>query len=148
MYNLLVILFAVLDCKVWDIKQLVLWADRIIVRSAHPKAWLINISTSGSLEESLAVIRNAMKEFGVLLPDNVGDLMAGLILLRFDNREIPAEAVRHHLFDIIDSYGMSYIDVEATEELDLNNEVYSEIRKIAEQAMAHLKSEQLVDCAL
>lgn len=143
MSNILVILFSVLDCNVWSIDQLTSWADKLIARLEQPKAWLADLSISDTVDECLEVIRKTMKESGVLLPDDIGDLMAGLILLRFDNGDLSDEAARSQVIDVIDAYGASCADAEAAAQLDLNDAVYLRIREIAEQAMKHLSSGQL-----
>ena len=136
--SLLVILFAILDCKVWSIDQIRLWADRLIAKSTHPRSWLIDLSVSGCTDDCVEVVRKAMWEFNVLLPDSTGDLMAGLILQRFDKAELSVEAARHYLVDVVDAYGASCVDAEAAGRLDLTDPTYSGIRDVAEQAMKYL----------
>lgn len=86
--NLLIILFAVLDCRTWSHVQLTDWTDRLTAKLEHPRSWLADLSMSSSVDDALEVIRKAMKEAGVALPDDIGDLMAGLVLLRFDRTDI------------------------------------------------------------
>jgi len=143
--NIVVILFTVLDCNTWSIEQLTTWTDKLIARLEQPKAWLADLSISDSIDESLEIIRNTMKVTGVLLPDSIGDLMAGLILLQYDNGKLSAEAARKHLVDVIDAYGASSVDAEAAGQLDLNDTSYLEIRETAKQTMNYLKSGQLLE---
>jgi len=145
MSNLLATLFAVLDCDAWSVSQLTSWTDRLISRLESPKIWLINLSINGSVNGCLEVICDTMKESNVLLPDDIGDLMAGLILLRFDNGEFSAEVAKTHLVDVIDAYGTNCVDAEAAGKLDLNDAVYNKFREMAKQAMRYLDSEQLLE---
>lgn len=145
MNNVLTILFAVLDCNAWSISQIISWSDGLISRLDHPRAWLIDLSVSNSVDDCLDVIREAMREFGLVLPENVGDLMAGLILLRFDNGELSSEDAIKYLADVVDAYEGGCVDAEAAGMLSLNDPVYSEIRKSAEFAVKYLTSEQLLE---
>ena len=145
MSNILVILFAVLDCKAWSIDQVRSWADRLIAIAVHPKTWLIDLSTGGSVDDCSEIVRNAMREFGIVLPSNAGDLMAGLVLLRFDNAGLAAESARQQLVDVVDAYGTSCVDAEAAERLDLMSSNYSEIRAAAEQALRYLNGGQFCE---
>jgi len=145
MNNLLVVLFVVLNCHAWSHGRLVAWADQLILKLERPKDWLSDLSICQSSEDALDSIRRAMKQFGIMLPDSIGDLMAGLILLRFDKGELSAEAARTHLVDVIDAYGARGVDAEAAGTLDLNDAVYAELRGQAEQTMNQLTSESLLE---
>ncbi len=146
MSNLLATLFAVLDCNAWSVSQLTSWTDQLISRLESPKIWLINLSINGSVNGCLKVIFDTMRESNVSLPDDIGDLMAGLILLRFDNGEFSsAEVAKTHLIDVIDAYGTNCVDAEAAGELDLNDAVYNKFREMAKQAMRYLDIEQLLE---
>ncbi len=145
MNNLLTILFAILDCKVWNIDQITDWTDQIIPKLDNPKAWLLELSTSNSVDSSLEIILEAMKESSVSLPDNIGNLMAGFILLQFDKGVLSAELAKSYLIDIVDAYGANSIDAEAAATVDLNSKVYSEIRQHAKQVLQYLTSKQLLE---
>jgi hypothetical protein len=110
-----------------------------------PKGWLADLSISDSADAALEAVRTAMRESGVVLPDNVGDLMAGLILLRFDSGELSVGAARARLVDIVDAYGASTVDAEAAGVLDLDDEVLSGFRARAEGALRRLANEGLLE---
>lgn len=143
--NVLIILFAVLDTSSWDINELSYWVDRLLSRLEHPKTWISDLAINNSVASCLDIIRGAMKESGISFPDNIGNLMVGLILLRFDRGELSAEAARTQLIDIIDAYGTTFLDAEKAVKLDLNHTIYSEIREIAKKTMRYLYSEELLE---
>ena len=99
-----------------------------------PKAWLLDLSIGDSVDSCLETVREAMRESGVLLPENVGELMAGFILLRYDAGELPEAQARSLIVDIVDAYETSSVDAEAAGTLSLDSSVYLDIRRSAEQA--------------
>ena len=129
MSNILVILFAILDCKVWSIAQVAAWADGHI----------------DSVDSCLETVREAMRESGVLLPENVGELMAGFILLRYDAGELPEAQARSLIVDIVDAYETSSVDAEAAGTLSLDSSVYLDIRRSAEQALEYMSSDRYLE---
>lgn len=143
MNNILVLLFAVLDSKAWSIGEMTSTVDRLITTATHPRPWLFDLCTCGSDADCLAVLRKAMQELGVFLPDDIGDLLAGLILFRFDRDDLSAEVARRHLVDVVDAYGTSCVDAEAAARLDLNDPAYAEIRGVAAKALEYLSGSHL-----
>lgn len=144
--NLPAILFAILDSNTWDVSQLVSWTDQLIPRLEKPKFWLIKLSLITSSEDGIKVIHEVLQEFGVILPENTGDLIAGFILLQFDNAKLSEGGTRSQLVDIIDSYeGVCGIDAEAAGKLDLTDPVYSGIRTFAKQTLKYLDSERMLE---
>ncbi|PUB91343.1 MAG: hypothetical protein DBP01_02840 [gamma proteobacterium symbiont of Ctena orbiculata] len=145
MNKLIVILFAVLDSNIWGSEQLVCWVDEVISKLERPKAWLAELSISDSIDNSLEVVREAMRSYGVLLPENIGDLIIGFILIRFDKSEITEEVARTCIIDVVDAYGSDCVDVETAVILDLNDKIYLTNRRNAKLAIDYLTSEKLFE---
>jgi len=145
MNNFLSILFAIVDSKVWNISRVVAWADQLIAKLDSPKTWLLDLSISDSIDSCLEVIREAMRESGVSLPGDFGELMAGFILIRFDNGELSEETARSYLVDVVDAYGTNSIDAEAVATLSLNSSVYSAFRQNAEQVLIYVSKGQFLE---
>ncbi|MEW8660622.1 MAG: hypothetical protein AB2603_20110 [Candidatus Thiodiazotropha endolucinida] len=145
MKKLIVILFAVLDSNIWGSEQLVCWVDEVISKLERPKAWLADLSVSDSTDDSLEVVRETMRSYGVLLPENIGDLIIGFILIRLDKGEITEEIARTYIIDVVDAYGSDCVDVENAVILDLNDKIYLTNRRNAKLAIDYLTSEKLFE---
>ena len=145
MSNLVSMLFAVVDSDVWDASQVSEWAKRLSARLDRPKDWLNELRTCTSTEICLGLIRRVMNENGMVLPSDIGELMAGLTLLAFDDGRLSADEARAQLVDIIDAYGAAFVDAEAAGSLALDDKIYSEMRARAEDCIRYLTGEQLVE---
>jgi hypothetical protein len=149
--NILVTLFAVLDCGIWNATQFTSWADNLIIKLKRPKSWLIDLSMSNTVSAGLEIIRNAIIEYELLLPESIVDLMVGLILLRFDNGDLSFSDAHKKVVDILDAYEGSrcvYIDAESAMTLDLDAPIYLEFRMLAKQAMTYLCNGELLETDL
>ncbi|MET0107190.1 MAG: hypothetical protein ABW072_18910 [Sedimenticola sp.] len=145
MKNVIVILFAILDCKVWSTAQVTAWADRLISKLDSPRAWLLDLSIGNSVESCLETVHEAIRESGMLLPEDIGELMAGFILLRYDSGELSESQARSLLVDVVDAYETSSIDAETAGVLSLDSSVYMEFRRSAKQALEHMNSVQFLE---
>ena len=143
-HRLLICLFAVSDTNAWTVDQIVAWTDRLIVRARNPQTWLLNLSTSTSYEECLLAIREAFNASGTSLPEDIGDAMAGLILLRLDNGDLEIESARKLFVEIVDAYGTTELDAEAAVAVDLHGATLSKLRKTAAGVIEYLRDEQLI----
>ena len=138
MENELSSLFILLDCEAWNHRQIVDWADQQIERQDDPGIWLFELSTSETDEIALEVIRAEMRAQSVSLPQNAGEIMAGAILRRFDDREISREEARSQLIDVIDSYGANTVDPEAVNTMSFSDSRFLQFREIAASTVKSL----------
>lgn len=110
--HILVAIFAVLDTQSWDFKTLSSWIDSLVVRAEQPKSWVLELCLSTSLDGSIEVIRQALQDEKVRLPDDVGDILAGLIWRRITEGGGDPQTLWVQLLEIVDAYGTATIDVE------------------------------------
>lgn len=78
-----------------------------------------------------------------MLPDDVGDLLAGLVLLCFDKGELSSEDANRILVDIVDAYGTSCVDAEMAARIDLKDSTYTGFRRVAAESLKYLSGYQL-----
>lgn len=138
MNNVLVIIFSLIDCNVWDIYKLREWADRSILMIDNPQNWIFELSLAKDLESAGSIITNAMKFHGVRLPEDIGSMLVGFILYRLDNNLISLGAAKKHILDVVDAYQVRNINVESVHMLDLKPESLIEFRNISVNALNHL----------
>lgn len=143
MNNILILLFSALDCGVWGVRQITSWADKTIVRLEQPGNWVLDLSLASSEAECRSVLDKEVRRLGVVFPDNIGDLMVGLVLYRLDDRAISAEMAKDLIADIVDSYGSSFFDVEGIVESNLEDPTFDRNRSIGLEVMRYLNSEEL-----
>ena len=74
-----------------------------------------------------------------MLPIDIGDIIAGLVLLRLDGDEISESEARKDLFDVVDAYGVLDIDPEAVVEMDLGSIPCVGMREKAKQSLMCLE---------
>ena len=143
MGNILVEFFAAVDCKVVNDSEVRAIAEAISEKIVSPREWIMHLRVSDSSEESIRLIREAMKDLGVMLPDDIGDLMVGLILLRYEEEGLPAEATRLELFDVVDAYGSTCIDLASVWELKPSNAGCDEVICAAKKVLHRLRTSQI-----
>lgn len=140
MSNLLVLLFAVMETRTWSVQNMAWTIDTLVRTASRPRTWLLYSCTCQSRADYLSVLRKSMLEFGMLLPADFGDLLAGLVLLRVDADELTAELARCELVEIAETYGISHVDAEAAAMIDLGDPIFVENRTIAARALEYLGS--------
>lgn len=147
MNHILVILFAAIDSKLWSSEFVSTWADHLIVELKEPQSWLLDLSVNRTVESQLDVVREAMGEFFISLPDHFGDLLAGMILLRYcENSALKAITISE-LIDAADAYGVSGFDIEAVANIDLNSDACLEIKSYAKQNLEILTTKNILENA-
>lgn len=144
MNNVLVLIFALLDSGAWDIRQLRSWADGLISKLNHPGGWLIELSVADDMQGAMDVVTDAMRIRGISLPSGIGDLLAGIILLRLDAGDLTVSKARSELIDVIDAYDVRYVDAEAAQEIDLTDQRFAMAREIASSALRYLGSSEMI----
>lgn len=145
MYNILTILFSVLESDIWDIKTLNNWSDSILLKVDSPQVWLTSLSVCQSKDEAKSIIRQEIENAFIVIPENIVELIAGFILLNFDSGNITLETAYEQLLDYIDSYNSTKnINAELSVKLDLQSSEYNELRAISKIAIAYLKSEEMI----
>lgn len=112
MYPVSAILFSVVDTGAWSLDQLRTWADRLIEERPHSPLWLLDLSTSRSLQEASSAISRGLKDAQIMLPDDMGDLLVGFFALRFQRGQLDARQFAAAVGDVLDAYGSSRLNVE------------------------------------
>jgi len=120
MPRLLTVLFAVIDTKVWDLKQLTSWADTLIARSECSDDWLTALSLSKSEGDALKAVRQAMMQHQVVLPDDMANLMVGLVLVRLSSGALGTAEAKCQLVDEVDGSPCDLGDPESVMKIDLD----------------------------
>lgn len=141
----LTILFAVADTQAWSHKRIVDWADQLILRLDVPERWLVELSLSQSSESAADAVTKGMLQNGSMLPETIGELLAGFILLRFDNGELAPMEAQALLVDVIDAYGAGKIDAEMAGTLELDDPLWAEMRMRAKDAPSLLPIESFME---
>lgn len=145
MYNILTILFSVLESDIWDIKTLNNWSDSILLKVDSPQVWLTSLSVCQSKDEAKSIIRQEIENAFIVIPENIVELIVGFILLNFDSGNITLETAYEQLLDYIDSYNSTKnINAELSVKLDLQSSEYNELRAISKIAIDYLKSEEMI----
>jgi hypothetical protein len=112
MYALPVILFAAIDTASWSIDEIRAWADRQIREADCLPSWLVELSTSTSLDQAAEAVRGELRN-RLTLPEDFSTLLMGLIYLRFRTGSISKEQLLRDVGDVVDAYGGSAFDVES-----------------------------------
>jgi hypothetical protein len=143
MYPLAIALFGALDTEAVSLDEIKEWADRqLLERDAPPRNWLFELSISSTISEAAEALMREMR--GRLhLPDNISNLLIGLLYLRYRRGEIPKERLVVDVGDVLDAYGGSLMDVEAwvsqTErEASMSNATHALLEELSAQAEAVL----------
>ncbi|UTW45818.1 hypothetical protein KFE80_02595 [bacterium SCSIO 12696] len=121
MTNLLAVMFCLLDSSFWRAKDISSWADNVILKLNNPKLWIVNLSLVQTSDQALQIIREALKEFFVILPEVTSELLVGFTILRFERGEISKESMRQVIWEIIDSYGEADSSLTSIEEADYSS---------------------------
>lgn len=143
--NVLTILFVLLDLQGWSVTRVKSWADNLIMRLDSPAFWLTDMSLAQSRDDALAVVSSTMRDFGLSLPDNVADLMVGIVLLRHQSGELSGEDANAMVFDIADAYEMHRISLEMASGVSLDDEIFVSLKQDAEDAAHYMVSDQLIE---
>jgi hypothetical protein len=106
------ILFSVVDTETWSLNQLRTWADRVIEELPRPALWLLDLSTSRSVQEANSAVRRGLKDAQIMLPDDLGDLLVGFLALRCQRGQLDARQFAAAVGDVLDACGASRLDVE------------------------------------
>lgn len=112
MYPVPAILFSVVDTGTWSLEQLRTWADRLIERLPSPPVWLLDLSVSRSVQEAMSTIRVGLIEGQIVLPNDLGDLIVGLLALRYQRNDLQWDHFVKAVGDALDAYGGSRFDVD------------------------------------
>lgn len=112
MYRLPFVLFAAIDTRIWLIEQVRFWADSWIQAATAPAVWVMDLSLVLTLDEAEAAIRRTFGERSVLLPDDIANLMIGMLYIRFQQGDLGREQFVSEVADVIDAYEPSILDVE------------------------------------
>ncbi|MCK6523546.1 hypothetical protein L6R49_19215 [Myxococcota bacterium] len=112
MFPVSAILFSVVDTGAWSLDQLRTWADRLIEGRPRSDLWLLDLSTSRSVQEASSAVRRGLMDAQIMLPDDIGDLLVGLLALRFQRGQLDARQFSAAVGDVLDAYGASRLDVE------------------------------------
>ncbi|QUJ67401.1 hypothetical protein KDD30_15405 [Photobacterium sp. GJ3] len=116
MPNLLVIIYCLVDSGFWKVSDARAWADCTISKINVPKFWLINFSLKQTPDQLLQVIRDALREFSVVLPEITGELLVGFSILRFERGEISEQNLQLVISEIIDAYDEAELSFSGFEE--------------------------------
>ncbi len=157
MPNLLVALFAVVDTNTWSFQQIRSWADESLLCSQCPRLWLTDLSMSTSMEDALSAVRDGLRECMVVLPEDVGDLMAGLVFIRLHKGVIDSHEARRQLIDLVDAYSATHFDMESLMELGFENsgamlstgvdQELERLSKTAEEVLKYLRDPKIYEKA-
>ncbi|MEK7953936.1 hypothetical protein [Luteolibacter soli] len=120
--------------------QLIAWASGRFMESESYEDWLADLSSSKSIEAGLDVVREEMISSGIQLPDDIGDLMAGFVLMRLEKGEISEEEARVALIDVTDGYGMTGQDAESAGGVALDEPDLLEMKADAERSLKWLST--------
>lgn len=140
--NIIAILHSVVISGTWTLSDVVSWVDRLLAEIEKPRKWLCDVSMCTSAEACAHEIGAAMRDLGQMFPDDIGELLAGLILLRYDRREISEADARRLLVDVLDAPGVSYMDIEGGKNVNLDDEIFSSSRNYAVRALVYLQQDK------
>lgn len=112
MFRLPHVLFAVIDTRLWSIDQIRAWADKLITEMTDPASWLLNVSVATTSEEAANAVREALRARGVVLPEDIGGLLIGLLCRRFTRGDSARAQFIAEVADVLDAYEVSGPDVE------------------------------------
>lgn len=142
--HIFIILFSIVDLKFWSAKDLVAWVDELVMKIDSPKNWLIDLSMARTRDDQLNVIRRMMDELMIVFPENIGDLMVGIVLLQYDAGRLTNELTKEELIDIIDGNPASGLDAEKMKDIHLDDPAFNPMRAIAKRNIEHLTTFGLI----
>ncbi len=114
----LVILFAILDSGFWCWERVASWADVLLQDTNQPQSWLIELSMAGSLPAALEVVRGELARRQLVLPPEVGALLAGFVYCAFEDGKVDSSRMVKELVDCCDAYDVSGIALSELRDLE------------------------------
>lgn len=141
MYPVPVILLSVVDTGIWSLEQLRSWADELIGQLRRPALWLLELSTSRTVQEAELAIRGGVKRAQVMLPEDHGDLLVGLLALQFERGELQEQDFAASVGDVLDAYEGSRLNVELWYRLTSNGRTVTTASKEITDDLARIAAE-------
>lgn len=112
MYQLPAALFAVIETGTWTVEEVRAWADAVIQAVAVPARWVLDLSLARSRPDASAAATRALEEGGGMLPDDLPELMIGLLYLRLQRGDLSKRDFVAEVGDVADAYQASVFDSE------------------------------------
>ncbi len=116
-------LYALADSGFWSKSEIGGWADGVIAAIETPRYWLIDLSlrASSDMPACDVVTFDHVDWLQANFPDDLADMIAGLVLLRYDNGRLPEKETRHKLGDLADGGYVTGIEIEDMWDIPLDD---------------------------
>lgn len=138
-------LFALADSGYWSKSEIGGWADRIIAAIETPQYWLIDLSLRASSEVRACDVVNFdhVDWLEAKLPDDINDMTAGLVLLKFDGGRLSEEETRHKVGDLADGGYVTGIQIEDMWDISLEDVRLNLLRQLGREVLASVAVERI-----
>ena len=132
-----VLLFALADSQLWNRNDFIAWATKV--------GDVELLQELRDADDMLAILRGRLATTGTVLPESYGDLLGGLIWLRFEREQLSKDEAFTMLADAWDAYPPSRFDVEAL--ASIPPELESHLARLAEIRIGQLDPNQAPEIA-
>lgn len=138
-------LYALADSGYWSKSEIGAWADRIIAAIETPQYWLIDLSlrASSDMPACDVVTFDHVDWLQAKFPDNLADMTAGLVLLRYDHGRLPEEETRHKVGDLADGGYVTGILIEDMWDIPLDDVRLNLLRRLGREVLTSVDADRI-----
>ncbi|WP_346909624.1 hypothetical protein [uncultured Roseibium sp.] len=143
--DLISALYALADSGYWSKSETGAWADRIIAAVEAPQYWLIDLSWRASSDVPTCdlVVFDHVDWLEANFPDDLADMTAGLVLLKFDAGRLSEEAARHKVGDLADGGYVTGIEIEEMWDIPLDDVRLNLLRRLGREVLASVDVDRI-----